>query len=100
MLVDHFSIIPDFPLAAHIHREPAQLKLQRTKCFLQNIFVHVLHETHASSPIPVRGVPFHGDMLWQMLIGIILIAKTRSEVVNLLEPSTNQSLQRQFVRNA
>ena len=68
VFVDHLGIIPNFPLAAHIHREPAQLKLQRAKRLLKHIFIHCLHKAHALLPVPVRSIPLHSDVLWQMLI--------------------------------
>ena len=100
MLANDFSIIPNFPLAAHINVEFSQLELQSTKSLLKHIFIHRLHEAHSLFPVPVSRVPFHSNMLRQMLVRIIFIAKTRTEVINFLKSSTNQSLQWQFVANS
>ena len=100
MLANNFSIIPDLPLAAHINVEFAQLELQSTKSLLKHIFIHRLHETHSLFPVPVSRVPLHSNMLRQMLVRVIFIAKTRTEVINFLKSSTNQSLQWQFMANS
>ena len=100
MLANNLSIIPNFPLATHIDVELAQLKLQSTKSLLEHIFIHRLHETHSLLPVPVSRVPLHSNMLRQMLVRIIFITKTRTEVINFLKSSTNQSLQWQFVANS
>ena len=100
MLANNLSIIPNFPLATHIDIELAQLELQSTKSLLKHIFIHRLHETHSLLPIPVSRIPFHSDMLRQMLVRVIFIAKTWTEIIDFLKSSANQSLQRQFVANS
>ena len=94
MLMDHLGIVPHLPLATHIHLKLAQGKLQRAKGSLQHILVHVLHKAHALLPVPIGGVPLHGDMLGQVLVRIILVAKARANIVHLLEPGPQQALKR------
>ena len=99
MLMDHLSIVPHLPLAAHIDLKLAQGKLQRAKGSLQHILIHVFHKAHALLPVPIGGVPLHGDVLGQVLIRIILVAKARANIIHLLEPGPQQALKRQLVAN-
>ena len=100
MFANNISIIPNFPLATHINVEFAQLELQSAKSLLKHVFIHRLHKTHSLLPVPVSRVPFHSNMLRQMLVRVIFITKTRTEVINFLKSSANQPLQWQFMTNS
>ena len=97
---DSFGVIPLLPLFRKINFKVAKLELKRAESFIQNIFEHFFLKSHSIFPIPVSRVPFHCDMLWQMFVRIILISKTRTEVVDFFKTSTKKSFQRQFVANS
>src|SRR6266540_4290680 len=74
-----------------------QFKLTRTPCFISNLTDKALSELHALFPIGIRPVPLHSHMFRQVLVGIILVAETGTDIENFFITSDKQEFQWQHM---
>ena len=97
VLFDSFGVVPDFPLARHVDVETFDVELERAKGLLQDVFVHFFHEAHTILPVPVGGVPLHGDVFWEVFVGDVFIAEAWAEVVDSFVAGSQKAFEWEFV---